>query len=150
MRHAPNHFLGGPKGRHIAPYRWRRNTRTNPARRRVNTIPSEAGHPCAGPTDLDPRFRYHRSRILHGHLWSFLAAGDNRPVVYGIAKERCRNKNGIFGMRVAGVERSEPPECNGLGARCSYLTSRPQPPKCSSYSVADPNTPDDLWVRRSN
>ena len=39
---------------------------------------SRDSHPCHYP-----HLRYHNGRILHGHLWSFFAAGDNRPVVYG-------------------------------------------------------------------
>src|SRR5210317_563237 len=42
--------------------------------------------------------------------------------------------------RVAGVERSEPPETNGLGARCSFLASRPQPPRYRSYFFRVPNS----------
>jgi predicted dehydrogenase len=39
---------------------------------------------------------------------------------------------------VAGVERSEPLEKNGLGARYSFLASRPQPPNSCFYSRVTP------------
>ena len=43
-------------------------------------------------------------------------------------------------MRVAGVERSEPPEWDALGAQCSFLAFRPQPPKCRFYFLPDPES----------
>ena len=69
---------------------------------------------------------------------------------------RRRPRNGFAELRIAteirtvfpeswvpGVEMrgtsSEPPECNGLGARCSFLASRPQPPRCRFYFRCDPN-----------